>query len=127
MNPRNLQSSVLLSQNQLQNLSEQSMAASLQAKGELALLNKCLDKGLNYFNKALSLEPANFKLYFCQGLSLFQFAQGKQQKKPLLLANKRLKTAAQLSPNHLDIWQAWSSVLSVLGCTYKNLKYFLDV
>lgn len=126
MNPRNLQSSVLLSQNQLQNLPEQSVAASLQAKGELALLNKYFDKGLDYFNKALSLEPTNFKLYFSQGLSLFQFAQEKQQKKPLLLANKRLKTAAQLSPNHLDIWQAWSSVLCALGFSYKNLKYFLE-
>ncbi|KAG6559031.1 Tetratricopeptide repeat [Candidatus Rhabdochlamydia oedothoracis] len=126
MNPRNLQSSVLLNQNHLQNLPEQSAATSLQAKGELALLKKYFDKGLNYFNKALSLEPTNFKLYFSQGLSLFQFAQEKQQKKPLLLANKRLKTAAQLNPNHLDIWQAWSSVLSALGFTYKNPKYFLE-
>lgn len=126
MNPRNLQSSVLLNQNQLQSLPEQSSAMSLQAKGELALLKKYFDKGLNYFNKALSLEPANFKLYFSQGLSLFQFAQEKQQKKPLLLANKRLKTAAQLNPNYLDVWQAWSSVLCALGLTYKNLKYFLE-
>lgn len=126
MNPRNLQSSFLLNQNRLQNLPEQSIAMSLQTKGELALLKKYFDKGLNYFNKAISLEPTNFKLHFSQGLSFFQFAQEKQEKKPLLLANKRLKIASQLNPNHLDVWQAWSSVLSVLGFTYKNLKYFLE-
>lgn len=126
MNQSNLHSSVLLKQNQLQNPSEQSSAMSLQAKGEIALLKKHFDKGLDYFDKALSLDPANAKLYFSQGLSFFQFAQEKEHSKPLILANKRLKIAAQLNPDHLDTWQAWSSVLCTLGFTYKNAQYFLE-
>lgn len=126
MNQSNLQSSILLNQNQLQNLPQQSSATSLQSKGEIALLKKFFEKGLDYFDKALSLDPVNCKLYFSQGLSLFQFAQEKQQKKPLLLANKRLKIAAQLDPDHVDTWQVWSSVLCSLGFTYKNLNYFLE-
>ena len=125
MNQSNLHSSVLLKQKQLQNSSEQSSAMSLQAKGEIALLKKQFDQGLDYFDKALSLDPTNAKLYFSQGLSFFQFAQEKEQGKPLVLANKRLKIAAQLNPDHLDTWQAWSSVLCALGLTYKNVQYFL--
>lgn len=126
MNQSKLSSSFLLNQNQLQNSLQQSAATSLQAKGEIALLKKSFEKGLDYFDQALSLEPVNFKLYFSQGLSLFQFAQEKQQNKPLLLANKRLKTAVQLDPTHLDAWQAWSSVLCSLGFTYKNVSYFIE-
>lgn len=126
MDQSNLPSSVLLNKNQLHSLPQQSSAMSLQTKGEIALLKKNLDKGLDCFDKALSLDPGNAKMLFSQGLSLFQFAQEKEHTKPLILASKRLKKAAQIDPNHLDIWQAWGNVLWDLGSICKNLKYFLE-
>jgi tetratricopeptide (TPR) repeat protein len=89
----------------------------LQKQGERSLLEGDL-KGLQYFDLAADLDKENHKLFYQQGLFLFQYGSKEKKKKYLLLASKKFKIASKLQPEFPLIWHAWANTLSFLGQTY---------
>lgn len=102
------------------------IADSYNAQGEMALLKGDLNRGLECFDAALKLDSANSKLYYTQGLSLFEFGGGEGREKALLLASKKFKAATTLNPNDFNAWMAWGSLLSTLGSSSEEHHYFQD-
>jgi tetratricopeptide (TPR) repeat protein len=102
------------------------IADSLLAKGETALLKGDLSKGLECFDSALKLDPNNSKIYFSQGLSLFEFGNEEGREKVLLLASRKFKAATTLDPNYFEAWQAWGSLLCTLGLNSEEHHYFKE-
>ncbi len=102
------------------------LAESIVAKGQLALVNGDLQEGLKCFDEALKLEFNKAKLYYVQGLSLFEYGEKYGQPKILLAASKKFKNATALSPDYFDVWQAWGSVLLKLGTIYNEHHYFQE-
>ncbi len=96
------------------------------AQGERALLKGDLAHGLECFDAALKLDAVNAKLYYSQGLSLFEYGEGEGQEKALLLASKKFKSASALKPEDFDIWMAWGSLLTTLGQLTLEHHYFLE-
>ncbi len=99
---------------------------SLLIQGETALLNGDLSTGLFYFGTAERLYGSNPKVYFTQGLSLFELGTQAGQEKVLPLAAKKFKYATQLNPHDFDAWQAWGSLLCVLGLNSGEYHYFKE-
>lgn len=102
------------------------LADAFLLEGETALLQGDLFKGTSCFESALKLDPENPKIYFAQGLSLFEFATQEGQEKNLSVASKKFKAATALSPHYFEAWQAWGSVLCMLGLTTGEHHYFKE-
>ncbi len=102
------------------------IADSLLAQGETALLKGDLSKGLECFDSALKLDSSNPKIYYAQGLSLFEFGNEEGREKALLLASKKFKAATQLDRNYFEAWQAWGSLLCTLGLNSEEHHYFKE-
>ncbi len=102
------------------------IADSLLAQGETALLKGDLSFGLQCFDSALKYDPSNAKLYYAQGLSLFEFGCHEGREKTLLLASKKLKASTLLNPNDFAAWQTWGSLLCTLGLNSGEHHFFLD-
>ncbi len=102
------------------------IADSLLTQGETALLKGDLSKGLEYFDSALKLDSANPKIYYAQGLSLFEYGNHKGHENALPLASKKFKIATTLSPHYFEAWQVWGSLLCTLGLNTKRHHYFKD-
>jgi tetratricopeptide (TPR) repeat protein len=94
--------------------------------GQTALIKGRLEEGCDFFAKACELKPNNPKLYFEQGLSLFEFGTEEGLEKTLFLANKKLKTATLLFPEYFEAWLVWGMSLSYLGKVHKQYHYFLE-
>ncbi len=107
-------------------LTDASPASSLLCQGQTLLSENHVSKGLECFETAVRLDPYNAKLFYAQGLSLFEWGSKKNEKKALLLACKKLKTAIDLAPNFFESWQAWGSVLLALGFMTEEHHYFLQ-
>ncbi len=102
------------------------IASSLLTQGETALLKGDLKKGLECFDSALKLDSANPKIFFAQGLSLFEFGSEEGREKALPIASKKFKAATSLDPNYFDAWQAWGSLLCTLGINSEEHHYFKE-
>lgn len=107
-------------------LSHREIASTLHAQGEKALLDGDLQCGLEHFEQAIKLDPANYKLLYQQGLALFDFGCEEGREKTMRLASRKFKLAAALQPDDFNVWQAWGSVLTSLGWTYSEHHYFLE-
>jgi tetratricopeptide (TPR) repeat protein len=107
-------------------LTHSDIADSLNAQGEMALLKGDFSLGLEYFDSALKLDARNPKLYYRQGLSLFEFGNQEGREKVLLLASKKFKSASSLDPNHFTVWQTWGTVLCTLGLHSGEHHFFLE-
>lgn len=107
-------------------LTHQEIADSLLAQGEAALLKGNLSFGLECFDSALKLNASNPKLYYAQGLALFEFGNQEGREKTLLLASKKFKAASLLNPNAFETWQIWGSLLCTLGLHSGEHHFFLD-
>jgi tetratricopeptide (TPR) repeat protein len=105
-------------------LSHCDIAESYLLQGEIALLKGDLGHGLECFDTANKLDPNNAKLYYSQGLALFDFGNIEGREKALLLASKKFKSASQLAPTQSQIWQAWGSLLCTLGLNTNEHHYF---
>lgn len=103
-----------------------SLAESLLSRGQMRLLKSDLKQGLEHFESAIKLDPQNPKLYYAQGLSLFEYGNEDGREKALLLASKKFKMATSLDPRYFEAWLAWGSTLSTLGLTYDEHHYFKD-
>lgn len=101
-------------------------AFELNFLGQEALIKQNLEKGLDLFEQACALKPTNPKLYFEQGLSLFEFGTDEGKEKTLLLASKKFKQATILLPEYFDAWLLWGMTLSYLGTTYEEFHYYID-
>lgn len=102
------------------------LASSLLAQGETALLKGNFSEGLEYFDSALKLDAQNPKIFYAQGLSLFEYGSHEGQEKALPMASKKFKMAVSLDPEYFDAWQAWGSLLCVLGLNTEEHHYFKD-
>ncbi|MFS8563356.1 MAG: tetratricopeptide repeat protein [Rhabdochlamydiaceae bacterium] len=97
----------------------------LLGQGELSLLRGDLS-GLELFEKAVELDPANPEIFYRQGLALFEYGSEEGKEKALLLANKKFKAATTLYPTYFEAWHAWGNTLSVLGTKYRAHHYSLE-
>ena len=79
-------------------------AYELLLLGQIALSKKDLPSGLAFFEESCHLKPGDPKLYFEQGLSLWDFGTEEGQEKALLLANKKFKMATALFPEYFAAW-----------------------
>jgi tetratricopeptide (TPR) repeat protein len=95
-------------------------------KGEMSLLKGDLAKGLERFDLASKLDPNNAKVFFRQGLALFEYGTEEGKEKTLLLANRKFKTAAALNPHFFDTWLVWGNALAFLGKTCSEHHYFIE-
>ncbi len=91
----------------------------LQKEGARSLLKGDI-KGLEYFDLATDLDKDNPKLYYEQGVCLFEYGSEQKKKKYLLLANKKFKLAAKLQPESASVWHAWGNTLSFLGEVFEE-------
>lgn len=107
-------------------LTHRDVVDSLLVQGETALLKGDLSVGLAHFDSALKLDPSNPKLYYAQGLSLFEFGNQEGQEKVLLLASKKFKAASYLNPDDFETWQIWGSLLCTLGLNSSEHHFFLE-
>ncbi len=107
-------------------LTHNDIADSLLVQGETALLKGDLSFGLECFDSALKLDARNPKLYYAQGLSLFEFGNQEGREKALLLASKKFKSASSLDPNDFTTWQTWGTLLCTLGLNSGEHHFFLD-
>ncbi|MBS0653779.1 MAG: hypothetical protein JSR39_09705 [Verrucomicrobia bacterium] len=102
------------------------IADSLLSRGQMCLLKGDLYHGLELFESAMKLDPCNPKLFYSQGLSLFEYGSEEGREKALHLAGKKFKVATTLNPQYFDAWQAWGSVLCTLGLTFREHHYFQE-
>jgi tetratricopeptide (TPR) repeat protein len=117
---------ILASSENTVRLTHGDIADSLLSQGETALLKGDLSRGLECFDSALRLDSATPKLYYAQGLSLFEFGSGEGREKALLLASKKFKTATLLNPSYFAAWQAWGSLLCTLGLSTGEHHFYQE-
>lgn len=110
----------------LQVLHDSSPASPFLSEGLSLLSENHIAKGLECFETAIRLDPYNPKLFYAQGLSLFEWGSRQNEKKTLLLACKKFKNATQLSSDFFESWQAWGGVLLALGFLTQEHHYFLE-
>lgn len=86
----------------LQVLHDSSPASPFLSEGLSLLSENHIAKGLECFETAIRLDPYNPKLFYAQGLSLFEWGSRQNEKKTLLLACKKFKNATQLSSDFFE-------------------------
>lgn len=106
-------------------LTHSDIADSYNSRGERALLKGDLRSAMQCFDSALKLDSANPRLYYSQGLALYEFG-GEEGREALLLASKKFKAATTLNPHYFEAWHAWGSLLSALGLNSEEHHYFQD-
>lgn len=99
---------------------------SLLSEGEMHLLKGNFATGMALFDKVVELDPSNPRIFFQQGLALFEYGNEEGREKVLLLAGKKFKSAANLNPEHFETWHAWGNALSLLGSTFREHHYFIE-
>src|SRR3989339_1691241 len=94
--------------------------------GQMELIKQNLEVGCELFAEACKLKPNNPKIYFEQGLSLFDFGTEEGKEKVLSLASKKFKIATSLLPEYFEAWFIWGMTLSHLGKVHQKYHYFLE-
>ncbi len=89
-----------------------------------ALLNQDDRSGLDLLDIAEKMDPANPDLLSHIGLTLFAFAQEKNDKKILQLAGRYLKKAWQLQALNSDQWHIWGKIFYRLGKITRQINCF---
>ncbi|MBM3198750.1 MAG: hypothetical protein FJZ58_05800, partial [Chlamydiae bacterium] len=107
-------------------LSVEEKAHYYLVQGQTELAKKKLQEALRCFQIATELTPENPRIFFEQGLSLFDFGMQPGEEKVLLLANKQFKLATALDPDYFEAWQLWGMSLAFLGRVYNESHYFLE-
>jgi tetratricopeptide (TPR) repeat protein len=102
----------------------QLQAEHLVTLGELTLLKRDA-RGLDLFQRASEYDPNNAELLFRQALSLYEFGN-EEDKKVLLLANRKLRRASLVDQSCFKIWHLWGTILLRLGKSSGEFHYFLE-
>ncbi len=100
------------------------LAAPLLSRGQMSLLKCDLPQALECFDSASKLDAENPKLFYSQGLSLFEYGSCEGREKGLLLASKKFKVATTLNPHYFEAWSAWGKTLCALGQAFNEHHYF---
>lgn len=95
-------------------------------RGELFLLKRESQEGIDLLEKASRLDPLNPLLFYRQGLSLFEYANEEGGSKALTLAIKKLKVAIELNPNLIEAFHVLGNALYRSGLAQNNEKDLLD-
>jgi tetratricopeptide (TPR) repeat protein len=103
----------------------QEIAEELLSQGELRLLKRDAS-GIELFQRASELNATDPELFLRQALALYEYAYEEGKKSILLLASKKLKSAAYLNHNTFSLWHLWGNVLSCLGRKTGGYHYFLE-
>ncbi len=102
------------------------LSEHLLHEGQMEIVRHELRKGMDLFQKACELNPNNPKLYFEQGLSLFEYGCEEGKEKTLLIATKKFKMAVSLMPEYFQAWHLWGLALYHLGQSTQEHHYFLE-
>ena len=103
----------------------QNHALFIQKQGEEKLFSHTAD-ALKYFNLATDLDLHNPDLFYQQGVALSKYGMEIKNKKFLLLANKKFKTALKLKPDFFLACQGLGNSLSFLGTMLGEHHFFLE-
>ncbi|MGE5196113.1 MAG: hypothetical protein ACM3JI_02145 [Anaerolineae bacterium] len=106
--------------------SQLSLTDSLVRQGELSLLKEDLSAAFELFDQAVCAAPADPKLFFRQGLALFDYGSQEGKEKTLLQAAKKFKEALTIKPDYFDAWHLWGKTLYLLGTSFREHHYFLN-
>ncbi len=109
----------------LPNQDYKALSQSLFKKGEFRLLHGDAS-GMEFFDIAMKLDPANADMLLNQGLALFEFGSEEGKEKGLTLASKRFKRVIMLNPDSFAAWHAWGNTLYLLGLRKAENSYFLN-
>lgn len=101
------------------------LAESFLVRGETRLLKGDIS-GLEAFDTASKLDSSNPKVFYRQGLALFEYGSEEGKEKILLTASKKLKKAVTLDPRYFEAWHLWGNCLSLLGKTSQEHHYFVE-
>lgn len=101
-------------------------ADTLEMEAELVLLKGDLPLALELFDKATLIDEQNARLYFRQGLCLFEYGTENTTEKALFLACKKFKKATLLDPCYFEAYQAWGNALAFIGESQKEIHYFVE-
>jgi tetratricopeptide (TPR) repeat protein len=104
----------------------ESRAGELLLLGQMELIKQNFELGCKLFAEASELKPNNPKIYFEQGLSLFEFGTEEGKEQGLSLANKKFKIATTLLPEYFEAWLLWGMTLSYLGKVLQKHHYFIE-
>jgi tetratricopeptide (TPR) repeat protein len=99
---------------------------ALLHEGQMEIVKNDLNKGLDFFQQACQLNPDDPKLYFEQGLSLFEYGSEEGREKTLLIASKKFKMATSLKLDYFNAWHLWAITLYHLGKAFKEYHYFAE-
>ncbi len=91
-------------------------------RGELLLLRREDQEGVELLEHASELDPLNPTIFYRQGLSLFEFASHEHSEKMLSLAIRKLKEATRLNPNLIEPFHVLGNALCHAGIRHKNEK-----
>lgn len=103
-----------------------SLAEAFSEEAAMALLQGDLEKGCESFSSAIKLDPKNAKLYFSQGLALFEFGKAHESEQALLFASKKFRMGTTLDSTHFDTWKFWGHTLCLLGRKTQKLHFFQE-
>ncbi|GAB4188786.1 MAG: hypothetical protein Tsb0015_09080 [Simkaniaceae bacterium] len=101
------------------------LAESFLKRGETLLLQGDMS-GLQLFDVAEKLDPANPELLCQMGLSLFEMATEEDNKKILKQASRYFKKSSKLNTFSCDLWQVWGNTLYQLGKIDGEPHYFIE-
>jgi len=104
----------------------EAQSQELLLKGQMELVKQNLEEGCHFFSEACKLKPNNPKIYFEQGLSLFEFGTEEGKENVLSLASKKFKAATSLLPEYFEAWLLWGMTLAHLGNVHEKYHYFLE-
>jgi tetratricopeptide (TPR) repeat protein len=99
---------------------------SLLLQGEMLLLKGELFKGIELFEQVLKNQPSDPLIFFRQGLALLEYGSEEKKEKILLLASKKFKSAALLSPDQFDIWVSWANTFLLLAKITQEYHFYLE-
>ena len=103
--------------------SKENFIDSLLHAGEMRL-QEGNPSGLELLQTAADLCPDSSKLFYRQGLAIFDYACSYDQK-ALNLAAQKFKRAADLTPESFESWLSWANCLLLLGNKTSEYHYFL--
>ena len=98
-------------------------AFQLIKEGELSLLNGDLN-GLKCFDLASQLNPREAKLWYKQGLALFEYGTTYSNEKMLKLAGKNFRVAINLQNDNYEYWWSLANLVFELGNITEENHYF---
>lgn len=94
--------------------------------GELSLLKRDGEKGIDLFEKASEIDPSNATLFYRQGLSLLEYANEENREKVFYLAIRKLKKAVLLNPFLIEAFHVLGNAHYQIGKKINNITHIQE-